>query len=179
VIGGSKALPTAINVVFGSSQPRTPGLPWETGNAGALAGGGVSAKREVVPQDHGLQGSVGTESDPRWIAASHPAGGGAKWPSTAALNFPLRPGHRRAYPQIRFAALAESGTHVPFGSQPDARGTGEITLAKRVLPCLQEGMLCLTEWKALSPSAGWSPRSGLTEARQPRRRLLRITSAGK
>lgn len=59
-----------------------------------------------------------------------------------------RPGASRgssAYPQIRFVALVESGTHVLFGSQLDAYGTGEITLAKRVLPCLRQGMLCLAD----------------------------------
>lgn len=59
-----------------------------------------------------------------------------------------RPGASRggsAYPQIRFVALVESGTHVLFGSQMDAYGTGEITLAKRVLPRLRPGMLCLAD----------------------------------
>jgi hypothetical protein len=59
-----------------------------------------------------------------------------------------RPGASRgnsAYPQIRFVALVESGTHVLFGSQMDAYETGEITLAKRVLPRLRQGMLCLAD----------------------------------
>jgi hypothetical protein len=59
-----------------------------------------------------------------------------------------RPGASRgssAYPQIRFVALVESGTHVLFGSELDAYGTGEITLAKRVLPRLHQGMLCLAD----------------------------------
>ena len=59
-----------------------------------------------------------------------------------------RPGASRgssAYPQIRFVALVESGTHVLFGSQLDAYETGEITLAKRVLPRLRQGMLCLAD----------------------------------
>lgn len=59
-----------------------------------------------------------------------------------------RPGASRghsAYPQIRFVALVENGTHVLFGSKLDAYGTGEITLAKEVLPRLRKGMLCLAD----------------------------------
>ena len=59
-----------------------------------------------------------------------------------------RPGVSRgnsAYPQIRFVALVENGTHVLFGSKLDAYGTGETTLAKEVLPRLRKGMLCLAD----------------------------------
>lgn len=59
-----------------------------------------------------------------------------------------RPGASRgasAYPQIRFVSLVENGTHVLFGSQMDSYRTGEITLAKAVLPRLKEGMLCLAD----------------------------------
>jgi hypothetical protein len=59
-----------------------------------------------------------------------------------------RPGASRgssAYPQLRFVSLVENGTHVLFGSQMDAYATGEITLAKTVLPCLRKGMLCLAD----------------------------------
>lgn len=59
-----------------------------------------------------------------------------------------RPGASRgssAYPQIRFVSLVENGTHVLFGSQMDGYRTGEITLAKTVLPRLSLGMLCLAD----------------------------------
>ncbi len=59
-----------------------------------------------------------------------------------------RPGASRgssAYPQIRFVSLVENGTHVLFGSQMDSYRTGEITLAKAVLPSLRKGMLCLAD----------------------------------
>ena len=59
-----------------------------------------------------------------------------------------RPGASRgssAYPQIRFVSLVENGTHVLFGSQMDGYRTGEITLAKAVLPRLKKGMLCLAD----------------------------------
>lgn len=59
-----------------------------------------------------------------------------------------RPGASRgssAYPQIRFVSLVENGTHVLFGSRMDAYATGEITLAKTVLPGLRKGMLCLAD----------------------------------
>ena len=53
-----------------------------------------------------------------------------------------RPGASRgasAYPQIRFVSLVENGTHVLFGSQMDGYRTGEITLAKAVLPRFEKG----------------------------------------
>jgi Insertion element 4 transposase N-terminal/Transposase DDE domain len=59
-----------------------------------------------------------------------------------------RPGASRgasAYPQIRFVSLVENGTHVLFGSQMDGYRTGEITLAKAVIPHLRKGMLCLAD----------------------------------
>jgi len=59
-----------------------------------------------------------------------------------------RPGASRgssAYPQIRFVSLVENGTHVLFGSKMEAYTTGEITLAKAVLPRLRKGMLCLAD----------------------------------
>src|SRR5664280_2876426 len=59
-----------------------------------------------------------------------------------------RPGASRgssAYPQIRFVSLVENGTHVLFGSQMDSYRTGEITLAKAVLPRIRSGILCLAD----------------------------------
>ena len=59
-----------------------------------------------------------------------------------------RPGASRgasAYPQIRFVSLAENGTHVLSGSQMEGYRTGEITLAKAVLPRLRKFMLCLAD----------------------------------
>jgi hypothetical protein len=59
-----------------------------------------------------------------------------------------RPGANRgesAFPQIRFVALVENGTHVLFGARMAGYATGEITLAKEVLPQLKKGMLCLAD----------------------------------
>jgi hypothetical protein len=59
-----------------------------------------------------------------------------------------RPGASRgksAYPQIRFVSLVENGTHVLFGTRMGGYRTGEITLAKEVLPWLRPGMLCLAD----------------------------------
>jgi hypothetical protein len=50
-----------------------------------------------------------------------------------------------AYPQVRFVSLVENGTHVLFGTQMSGYGDGEITLARKVLPSLKEGMLCLAD----------------------------------
>jgi len=59
-----------------------------------------------------------------------------------------RPGVSRgasAYPQIRFVALVENGTHVLFGTRLGGYATGEITLAPAVMAALQKGMLCLAD----------------------------------
>lgn len=59
-----------------------------------------------------------------------------------------RPGSSRgggAYPQIRFVALVENGTHVLFGSHMAGCTTGEIPLAREVPAGLQPGMLCLAD----------------------------------
>jgi len=50
-----------------------------------------------------------------------------------------------AYPQIRFVALVENGTHVLFGAQLGGYGTGENTLAEAVVGRLRPGMLCLAD----------------------------------
>lgn len=59
-----------------------------------------------------------------------------------------RPGASRgasAYPQLRFVALVENGTHVLFASEMGATATGESTLARSVVHALQPGMLCLAD----------------------------------
>jgi Insertion element 4 transposase N-terminal/Transposase DDE domain len=59
-----------------------------------------------------------------------------------------RPGSSRgdsAYPQIRFVALVENGTHVLFATHMAGCTTGETTLAQDVLAGLQRGMLCLAD----------------------------------
>lgn len=52
---------------------------------------------------------------------------------------------RSAFPQVRFVSLVECGTHVLFGNRVAGVATGEITLAREVIPCLQTGMLCLAD----------------------------------
>lgn len=50
-----------------------------------------------------------------------------------------------AFPQLRFVALVENGTHVLFAARLDSFATGETVLAKRVLAALRPGMLCLAD----------------------------------
>jgi hypothetical protein len=50
-----------------------------------------------------------------------------------------------AFPQLRFVALVENGTHVLFAARPGSFATGETTLARRVLAALRSGMLCLAD----------------------------------
>jgi hypothetical protein len=50
-----------------------------------------------------------------------------------------------AFPQLRFVALVENGTHVLFGTHPGRYEDGETTLARPALAALQPGMLCLAD----------------------------------
>jgi len=50
-----------------------------------------------------------------------------------------------AFPQLRFVALVENGTHVLFGAHLGPYAEGETTLARAVLAALRPGMLCLAD----------------------------------
>lgn len=50
-----------------------------------------------------------------------------------------------AYPQLRFVALLENGTHVLFAARYGEYRCGEVSLAEEVIPHLQKGMLCLAD----------------------------------
>src|SRR3954465_14692802 len=59
-----------------------------------------------------------------------------------------RPGAGRgesAFPQVRFVALGENGTHVLFGARLGSFADGETTLAHDALTALRPGMLCLAD----------------------------------
>src|SRR5689334_15273116 len=59
-----------------------------------------------------------------------------------------RPGAGRgesAFPQVRFVALVENGTHVLFGARLGSFAEGETTLAHAAVPALGPGMLCLAD----------------------------------
>jgi hypothetical protein len=67
-----------------------------------------------------------------------------------------------AFPQVRFVALVENGTHVLFGARLGGFAEGETTLAHEALAALQPGMLCLADrqffgpalWQAAAATAG-------------------------
>jgi hypothetical protein len=94
-----------------------------------------------------------------------------------------RPGAGRgesAFPQLRFVALVENGTHVLFGARLGGFADGETTLAHGALPALRPGMLCLADrqffghalWsRAASTGADllWRVKSNL---RLPREQVL-------
>ena len=59
-----------------------------------------------------------------------------------------RPGASRgesAFPQVRFVALVENGTHVLCGARLGRFADGETTLAREALAALRAGMLCLAD----------------------------------
>jgi hypothetical protein len=85
-----------------------------------------------------------------------------------------------AFPQLRFVALVENGTHVLFGARLGGRADGETTLAHGVLAALRPGMLCLADrqffghalWQAASATGAallWRVKRNL---RLPRETVL-------
>jgi len=84
-----------------------------------------------------------------------------------------------AFPQLRFVALVENGTHVLFGARLGRFADGETTLARDVLAALRPGMLCLADrqffghalWQAAATGADllWRGRHNL---RLPREAVL-------
>ena len=50
-----------------------------------------------------------------------------------------------AFPQLRFVALVENGTHVLFGARLGCYADSETTLAHAALAALRPGMLCLAD----------------------------------
>jgi hypothetical protein len=54
-------------------------------------------------------------------------------------------GDGSAFPQLRVVALGECGTHAVIGAVMDSYAVVEQTLAKRLVPALRPGMLCLAD----------------------------------
>ena len=65
--------------------------------------------------------------------------------NAAAFGRPPSSRGQSAYPKLRFVSLAECGTHVLFASSEGAYREGEIELARKVLPKLRPGMLCIAD----------------------------------
>src|SRR4051794_27494774 len=63
----------------------------------------------------------------------------------AAFGRPAASRGESAFPQVRFVALVENGTHVLFGARLGSFAEGETTLAHGALPALRPGMLCLAD----------------------------------
>jgi Insertion element 4 transposase N-terminal/Transposase DDE domain len=85
-----------------------------------------------------------------------------------------------AFPQLRFVALVENGTHVLFGARLGRYAEGEATLAQGVLAALRPGMLCLADryffgyalWRAAAETGAdllWRVKGNL---RLPRETVL-------
>ena len=85
-----------------------------------------------------------------------------------------------AFPQLRFVALVENGTHVLFGARLGRYADSETTLALDVLTALRPGMLCLADrqffgyalWQAAAATGAdllWRVKSNL---RLPREQVL-------
>ncbi|MCE3249063.1 MAG: transposase domain protein [Geminicoccaceae bacterium] len=85
-----------------------------------------------------------------------------------------------AFPQLRFVALVENGTHVLFGARPGRLAEGETTLAHDVLAALRPGMLCLADrqffgcalWQAAAATGADLLWRGKHNPRLPREAVL-------
>src|SRR3954465_1772268 len=63
----------------------------------------------------------------------------------AAFGRPEASRGESAFPQLRFVALVENGTHVLFGARLGGFAEGETTLAHDAVPALRPGMRCLAD----------------------------------
>src|SRR3954464_9435472 len=85
-----------------------------------------------------------------------------------------------AFPQVRFVALVENGTHVLFGARLGRYEEGETMLARQVLLALRPGMLCLADrqffghalWQAAAATGADLPDSVKRNVRLPRETRL-------
>jgi Insertion element 4 transposase N-terminal/Transposase DDE domain len=85
-----------------------------------------------------------------------------------------------AFPQLRFVALVENGTHVLFGARLGCYADGETTLARAVLAALRPGMLCLADrqffgyalWQAAASAGAALLWRGKHNLRLPREAVL-------
>ncbi len=79
-----------------------------------------------------------------------------------SANSRLRPpgsqSRQSAFPQLRFVALVENGTHVLFGTQMGTYASSEITLAKDVLTALARGCCAWPTDNSSASSSGSRPR---------------------
>jgi len=98
----------------------------------------------------------------------------------AAFGCPGASRGESAFPQFRFAALVENGTHVLFGARLGRYAEGETTLAHAVLAVLQPGMLCLADrqffgyalWQAAAGTGADLLWRGKHNLRLPREAVL-------
>ena len=98
----------------------------------------------------------------------------------AAFGLPGASRGESAFPQLRFVALVENGTHVLFGARLGRYAEGETTLAHKALAALRPDMLCLADrqffghalWQAAAASGAdllWRVKRNL---RLPREAVL-------
>jgi Insertion element 4 transposase N-terminal/Transposase DDE domain len=98
----------------------------------------------------------------------------------AAFGGPKASRGESAFPQLRFVALAENGTHVLFGARLGRYAEGETRLARTVLTVLRPGMLCLADrqffghalWQAASARGADLLWRGKHNLRLPREAAL-------
>jgi len=98
----------------------------------------------------------------------------------AAFGLPGASRGESAFPQLRFVALVENGTHVLFGARLGRYAEGETMLARAVLAALRPGMLCLADrqffghalWQAAATTGADLLWRGKLNLRLPREAAL-------
>jgi hypothetical protein len=93
------------------------------------------------------------------------------------VRAPGQPARASAYPQLRFVALVENGTHVLFGARLGRYSESETTLAASAVAALRPGFLCLADreffgyalWRAAAATGAdllWRVKTGLVLPRE-------------
>jgi hypothetical protein len=98
----------------------------------------------------------------------------------AAFGLPGASRGESAFPQLRFVALVENGTHVLFGARLGGYAEGETALAHAALAALRPGMLCLADrqffghalWQAAAGTGADLLWRGKHNLRLPREAVL-------
>jgi hypothetical protein len=65
--------------------------------------------------------------------------------NAAEFGYPGVSHGKAAFPQLRFCALVECGTHVLVGARMGPYRTSEVSFAKEIVPLLGSGMLCVAD----------------------------------
>src|SRR3954447_26239582 len=118
---------------------RRPAPAWARRRCIGCMSKGSGRLRRTPPRGRGIgRGGWSAWTAPAWMWPTQPG-------TAPALGIQGASRGESAFPQLRFVALVENGTHVLFGAQMGRYADGETRLAHDVLTALRPGMLCLAD----------------------------------